>query len=473
MENPDQNLKGRKKSKPELSLMAEFLDDDNHFQGGRYDKPIHMRIEDQIEPRIALSTGSKVVANSEVDILDLVKTNSKVVAEVKTPEVTSSKAIANEQQSDSKVVANQEPTGSKNIGQEHKTYSKVVAEPVAEVAANQQQSSSKLVALVSFANLSGIQRIITVFLYEECKRLRSKITEEISITDLSSLTSTDVGTAKNAINRLIQKNVTRRYKYKDGRGGWTSYEVAENIYQEIRDKEINGKLIANWHQSGSKLLAEPVAKPVATSPSSSSSSNINKTTTTNDSSFDRYSQLPEEWISINLLGSETIPFYQADLLKVVNSYKPESNLPELAEVAQESIEAMINDVKSGYAKKHKSARAVLFRNLLDGTPYGSLDPNFVPTWLREKRRSLEVLRRYQKENEQIENEKAELRDASDSHNQEEVFLKWQKTKTDQEIKVICGNFNPTSNAGRGMLKHAFDKERQLISHCYEDGLGRR
>lgn len=216
-------------------------------------------------------TNSKVVANYE-------QTNSKVVASFLTSEPqtepndpTHSKVIANYKQSNSKPIANYEQTTSSPIRTEIESISKVVAQPVAEVVANYEQTNSKLIATTPFAKLTGIQRILALFIYEECKRIRNRVTDEISVLDLIKITQADINTTKNAIHRIIQKGVIGRYEFKDGRAGWTRYELADSIYQEIREREFSGKLVANWKQSDSKVVAQPVAQLVASSSSSSSS----------------------------------------------------------------------------------------------------------------------------------------------------------------------------------------------------------
>jgi hypothetical protein len=239
-------------------------------------------------------TTSKVVASHE-------RSSSNELGK-RYGEQTSSKLVAKYEQSDSEVTPNHQQSSSSASREVKQTASKVVAKPIAEVVANQEQTSSKLVANTSFAKLGGIQRNITVFMYQECKRLLSKVTSEISAADLSEIAKSDIGTAKNATIRLIEKCVIRRFEYKDGRSGWTRYELADNIYQEIRERELTGRFIDNREQSSSKVVAEPVAKVVANSSSSSSSSSYKElntnTGTDSGSPLNESNNLPEDWRQI-------------------------------------------------------------------------------------------------------------------------------------------------------------------------------
>ena len=53
---------------------------------------------------------------------------------------------------------------------------------------------------------------------------------------------------KNAIRRLEKKGFLVRIEFKNGRGGWTNYEVPDDIYESIEN--VRSKVVANWEQSG-------------------------------------------------------------------------------------------------------------------------------------------------------------------------------------------------------------------------------
>ena len=196
---------------------------------------------------------------------------------------TSSKVVANYEQSVSatsgKVVANYEQTSSKRSTAESKSGSKVVAQPVAQVVANYEQTSSKVVAKCSFFELSGHQRNLIEIIYKSCRRLGSKTSPPLSIEYLSKNAQTARGTVKNAILRLQKKGLLLKANFKNGRGGWTQYQLSEKVYQELLQQESDSKVVANYGQSSSKVVAQPVAQLVASPHSSSKNLNLKNTTT--------------------------------------------------------------------------------------------------------------------------------------------------------------------------------------------------
>jgi len=209
-------------------------------------------ISNTIEIANERETSSKVVANWE-------QTTSKVVAK------TSSKLVANGEQSGSIVNENSQ------------TSSKVVAKTSSKLVANGEQSGSKLVAKQNYQHFTGLQKNLIELIYFSCRLNNSKTTKPISIQYITSELQTTVGTVKNAIHRLIDKQIITKKNFKNGRGGWTTYEIDHDIFNEISFFESGSNLVANWKRTSSKVVAQPVAQPVAES--LSSSSYINNTTT--------------------------------------------------------------------------------------------------------------------------------------------------------------------------------------------------
>ena len=207
-------------------------------------------------------SGSKVVAQPAANYK---QSGSKVVAQ----------PAANYKQSGSKVVAKSKV----GVSKKQESISKVVAQPVAQPVANYKQSGSKVVAKCSFQELTGLQKKLTEMIYQSCRRRGEKISSPITIEYFSKILETSSGTLKNAILRLQKKNVLSKHSYKNGRGGWTQYQINDVIYQDLLQHESDSKVVANYKQSDSKVVAQPVAQPVASTPSSSSSVLINKDST--------------------------------------------------------------------------------------------------------------------------------------------------------------------------------------------------
>ena len=165
--------------------------------------------------------------------------------------------------------------------------------------------------------LVGLQRSIVYLIYQECKKARAKITEPLTLEYLSYHTKKDKKTIKTSVYRLIKKGCILRVEYKNGRSGWTQYELPNEIFHELLQSETDNKLVTNWQQSDNKVVSEVVTEPTTNVPSSSSY--INKTTT----------NLPEEWLCINFEPIADIGFSANHLQQLLDKNSPE--------VVQESI----------------------------------------------------------------------------------------------------------------------------------------
>lgn len=91
----------------------------------------------------------------------------------------------------------------------------------------------ELVPLVSILTLSGSQRILLEFLFDQCVFNNSLITPPITKEQLLRVTSLKEETALSSIKRLRSKFLIDRSQYKDGKAGWTKYKLSEITYKEI------------------------------------------------------------------------------------------------------------------------------------------------------------------------------------------------------------------------------------------------
>ena len=139
--------------------------------------------------------------------------------------------------------------------------------------------AAKLVAKNTFFSLSGLQKKILEILYSSCRNLGEKTTQKLSIQYLCEQVKTTPRTVKNALHRLIKKNLISKYQFKNGRGGWTQYTLSNSVYSDLLQNETTSKVVANYQQSDSKVVAQRVAEVVASPPSSSSVVTFNNTTT--------------------------------------------------------------------------------------------------------------------------------------------------------------------------------------------------
>ncbi len=218
------------------------------------------------------------------------------------------------------------------------TGSKVVAQPVAEVIAKYKQTGSKLVAKTGFQELTGIQKNLVEIIYQSCRRNGEKISSPTSVDYLSSALQTSAGTIKNAIIRLVRKGVLSKESFKNGRGGWTQYRLLEGTYQDLLQHESDSKVIANYEQTGSKVVAQLVAQPVASSPSSSSY--IINTTTTREGDGWNLISIPS---SLKEIGCGSSQIQQLANLGMLNPLD-----------VQESLEAFAYDLDAGKVRSQGS-----------------------------------------------------------------------------------------------------------------------
>jgi len=196
---------------------------------------------------------------------------------------TGNKVVTNREQTGSKVVTseakNWEQTSNKLVtknSQKTETGNKLVTKPVTDVVTKWEQTGNKLVTNPSFSELIGLQKNLIVFIYNSCKLERNKSTQALTLEHITDTFKVSAGTVKTTIRRLERKDCIKRISFKNGRGGWSKYELSESLFMELLQLESGNKLVTNWEQTSNKLVSELVTEPVTSLPSSSS---INITTT--------------------------------------------------------------------------------------------------------------------------------------------------------------------------------------------------
>jgi predicted transcriptional regulator len=181
---------------------------------------------------------------------------------------------------------------SESIGAESST--KVAPEPASKLRPDLDQSSTKVAPKAHLEMLAGLQRNALIFIYESCLTTGSRVSPPIQIKNLAEVAKTTVAAARIAVQRLEQKGFVVRFEYKDGRGGWTKYEIPDQIYGQLLFRGSSIKVASNLDRSSIKVAPEPASEPAPNPPCSSSELNLNNITTTE----------PEFWLSVpkNLEG---------------------------------------------------------------------------------------------------------------------------------------------------------------------------
>lgn len=97
--------------------------------------------------------------------------------------------------------------------------------------------------------LCGIQKDLLVFLYQSCKKNRSRTTEPFALSTLSEALNIRHGSVKTSLRRLEEKHFIKSSSFKKGRGGWSQFEIPDLVYSELLYNEKEH----NWSTSGTQL----------------------------------------------------------------------------------------------------------------------------------------------------------------------------------------------------------------------------
>lgn len=95
------------------------------------------------------------------------------------------------------------------------------------------------------SDVIGVQRTILLFIFTECKKSGSYVTEPLKLVNIASHLKVASGSIKTSILRLCKKNLLKINYFKNGRGGWSVYEIPGSIYDELLNIETKHKLNTN------------------------------------------------------------------------------------------------------------------------------------------------------------------------------------------------------------------------------------
>ena len=208
--------------------------------------------------------------------------------------------------------------------------------------------------LTHLISLSGLQRKLTLFIYEACKATKNRATPPIGIEYIIAFCETTISSVKKALQRLEDKGVIKRLQYKRGRGGWTIYELSHHIFQEIINDAQDMYLKKNWCDNEAKIKTQ-----IEPRFSLNNSSKYNNITT---------KELEGEYADIDITSLAEIGFLKQHLIQIIEK----SGLP--AEIIQDSIDAFAFDLKKNnvsakiYAKKTTPLNYFM-GPLIKGNPY--------------------------------------------------------------------------------------------------------
>jgi hypothetical protein len=200
----------------------------------------------------------------------------------------------------------------------------------------------------SISEVMGQQKSLLIFVYQECKKSRMKNTNPLPLDYITSYTNIAKPAVKKAFKRLEDKKLIIRKEYKNGRGGWTKYELPDGVFHHLLQLEKDQK------------LETKVETKVETNPPPSSS--ISSLVVTRE---DLKTSLPEGWDDVIWNNLSKIGFVREHLHQLC---KNENLTPQ---IVQDSIDAFAFDLEeNGKAEKIKGSPLAYFIGILrKGIPY--------------------------------------------------------------------------------------------------------
>ncbi len=267
---------------------------------------------------------------------------------------------------------------------------KVEPEPEPQVEPKWSQSEVKVETKVEpmphSSLVVGLQRKALVFLYESCRFSGSKTSLPFAIQNIAAACGTSVSATKKALQRLEQKQILYRTEYKDGRSGWTRYQLPDSIYGAMLHDESRAKLESNWSQCGVKVgtKVEPEPEPSAPSSSSSLRSIDLKTTTTEETNSAELRELNAPWQSIDCSPLAEFRLGRGQIAQIAQSGRVTS------EELQDSIYAFAFDLSENQKAKNISGAPLnYFMGILRKGPY-TPPANYEDPQSRQRRLYLEA-----------------------------------------------------------------------------------
>ncbi len=270
---------------------------------------------------------------------------------------------------------------------------------------------------LALLSLSGKELEMVYFFYEECQKNGNLTTGKLSISYIKNkLNCTEIGT-KRTIQRIFKKGILQKKFTKNGRGGWTIYELPKVIYSHILEQKSGPKVDRKVDLNGS-----------------SSSINIytkNKTTTTLRSvdSIETPGDSVKGWQEIDFSLLTKIGFKDIHISQLLTKgdLTPEE--------VQESIYAFAFDIEHNPSLlRIKTTPLNLFLGILKrGCPY-----------FPSKEYDSEIKRQYEKHKKERDMRRLQDQQVIDQH-RNETFVDWVEKlslKEKSEILDIDIGFMP-------------------------------
>ena len=302
-----------------------------------------------------------------------------------------------------------------------------------------RQSRDKVETINTFSSLMGQQKKITEIIFLEAFKVGSRTTPPMSIDFMHRQSNIAKLSLKKGVQRLKNKGVITRAKVKNGRGGWSQYEISEKLYTEMIQLQTGDKVETKQRQSRDKVETQLGTQLETTPPSSSSNLNITTTTSgcvkTDKNGYLDAIKIPEEIKKIGFRETQVEQISKIGKLSV--------------EELEGSLEHFAFDLGEGHIRAKTNPLNMLMGILRHGV-YTSSE------YLKEEETALENelrgLRERKKRRDDLLKEKQEL-----------LFEEWLEPKSKDEIVAIV----PTPMNSNEFYMQGIHKEL-LFNHFVEN-----
>ena len=151
--------------------------------------------------------------------------NKEITNGYQTDNIGALEQITIEQQTDNKRIT--------EISSKIETDNKQVTKRITEQITIEQQTDNKRITIAGFETLVGNEKNLLVLVFEECLRIGSLVSPEITLSHISERLEISSGVAKMVIHRLVKKGFIKRASSKTGRGGWIKLSITKDLYQRL------------------------------------------------------------------------------------------------------------------------------------------------------------------------------------------------------------------------------------------------
>ena len=174
--------------------------------------------------------------------------NKQITNGYQTDNIEALEQITIEQQTDNKQIT--------KISSKIETDNKQVTKRITEQITIEQQTDNKQITIVGFEALVGNEKNLLVLVFEECLRIGSLVSPEVTLSHISERLEISPGVAKMVIHRLVKKGFIERASSKTGRGGWIKFSITKDLYQDLRIRQTDNKQITIGYQTDNKQVTK-------------------------------------------------------------------------------------------------------------------------------------------------------------------------------------------------------------------------